>query len=430
MNIIVESVNALLYMYIGYVYFSTFSVGGKTKPLISLILNIVYSIILTVSLLLFKGTLLLYIPMIAVTVAISLMFNSKIINKILCSCLYLAINSIVEVLVSISISTVFQTGIEVFRNYSPYHIYGMLISKFIVFLIILFIRIKKQNTLLRQFKGKYLSVFLIPISTLILTALQCALFVKYPDQDVIIKIFIIISYTLLIVANIIVFDFIDSLYKNLLYESKLNTADEIISSQTQQYQAFADYSNDLMKIRHDHRNFCIGMITMLKSGDIESAIHKISSELDLCSDDSFIPKNTIQTLIDIKSREASSKNIKLEYACHGLNNIKISSIDLSIIVGNALDNAIEACERIDCDIYKEISISVIVKNNNIVINIKNPTSENIDINNLITSKKHIKGHHGIGIISMRKIADKYSGEVVFKCEDKLFTTTIVISNTN
>ena len=424
MNIIVEAVNAFLHVFIGFVFCSAFWNSKQAPPL--LFINIGYSILLTVSLLLLKGTLYLYIPMFTITFAISLMFKSKIINKILCSCLYLAINSIVEVLVSIFISTVFQTSIDVFRNYSVYHISGMLISKFIVFLIVLFIRIKKHNAFLQRFKRQYLSIFLIPLSTLVITVLQCGIFIKYPVQDMTTKIFVIISYTALIISNIIVFDFIDSLYLNTVNEGRIITANEIISNQKEQYKALIDHNREIAQIQHDNKHLFFGLISEMKKGNYEAVMTGLTGAYEICEKE-IASDSIIDSIVNIKAKEAREKGINIDYEYRHLRDMKISPMDIAIMLGNALDNAIEACKDIDSKEDTTIYVYVALKGDNLVILIKNPVRDNVDVTKL-ASKKENAELHGFGVLSMKQIAAKYDGEVVFKCEDNVFATTIIMSN--
>lgn len=426
-RIFTEFINAFLHIYIGCVFYTTFWNLSIKKKFIPIIIS-VSTVILSVALLLFKGNSILYVPMFVITFGISLIYKSKLINKVLCSILYLAINSIVELLVGFSISVLFKSGIDVFTNYSAFHISGMLISKFIVFLIVLFIRFRKQNALLQQYKLKYVSVFLIPASTLVITLLQCKIFVEYPNQDLFTKALVVFSYASLIIANIIVFDFIDSLYKNTINESKLNAANEIIASQTVQYQALIDHNKKIMKLRHDHKNFCIGLMSELTSGNIDAAISLLGKEYDISNSEYLLQGNIINSIINIKQAKASQKSIEIILDCTNISKIKIAPTDLAIILGNALDNAIEACSELQADVKRIIEVFITLKNNKVYISIKNPVHKHIDTDNLLTSKTIDTDQHGFGIISIKQIADKYHGEAFLSCESNIFTIMVIMQN--
>lgn len=426
-NVIIELANAFLHIFIGYVFFSSFWRSFYNKIIISSTI-IISTILFTISLLLFKGTLIIYIPMIILTFILALLFNSKKLNKILATIIYLAINGLVEMLVGFFLSILFSVDINTASKSFAFLISGMLISKFIVFLTVLLVRIKKQNALLQQYKKKYLSIFLFPASTLSIAVLQAKIFIEYPNQDMVTRYGVLVSYVALILANIIVFDFIDSLYINTLNESKLQTADEIILNQTLQYQALIDHNKNILKIRHDHKNFCVGLRAEIESGNIGAAIEILNRENNLSKNEDLMLGNVILAIIDAKRQSAFEKNIELLCEYKDINQINVQSTDLAIIIGNALDNAIEACERFDVNYKKYIEIDISLKNGTIFIVINNPVISHIDTNNLISSKKDKAVQHGFGIISIKQIANKYQGEVLFSCENNIFTTVIMLKN--
>ena len=118
--------------------------------------------------------------------------------------------------------------------------------------------------------------------------------------------------------------------------------------------------------------------------------------------------------------------LKIIWECVNIQHIKISDVDLAIILGNALDNAVEAVEKIE---YKGmVEALIVLRNNLLIIKIKNPVKEYVDTNNL-SSTKPDNNVHGFGIISIKQLTNKYDGEVLFTCKDNIFTTSIVMKNT-
>lgn len=303
----------------------------------------------------------------------------------------------------------------------------MLISKFVEFLIVLSIRLKKHSPLLRHLKKNIWGILLFPLSTLIVVTLQHEILLQSPDQDIFTAYAVLISYTLLILANIIVFDFIDSLYKNTINESRIVAANEMISSQTVQYQELIDHNKEIMKIQHDNKNFYIGLISELKEGKTDDVIAQLTEKYRIYNTELQNNGNIVFALVNSKKQSVEEKNIEISAEYYGLQKISILPTDLAILLGNALDNAIEACECIQDSNLKTIDLSITLKNDNIVIIIKNPTSENIPTTDLSTNKKDSR-LHGYGIISMKQIAAKYNGEVFFSCEDKIFTISIILNN--
>ncbi|MEE1003578.1 MAG: ATP-binding protein [Acutalibacteraceae bacterium] len=106
----------------------------------------------------------------------------------------------------------------------------------------------------------------------------------------------------------------------------------------------------------------------------------------------------------------------------------ITATDLSVIFGNTLDNAIEACEKLQADIKKEVSVVCKYNSGFMFLTISNPVTENIKIhNNTIQTTKQDKSNHGFGLYSLQKIVDKYDGTLTFSCDDNVFECEVTLN---
>ena len=106
----------------------------------------------------------------------------------------------------------------------------------------------------------------------------------------------------------------------------------------------------------------------------------------------------------------------------------ITATDLSVIFGNTLDNAIEACEKLQADIKKEVSVVCKYNSGFMFLTISNPVTENIKIhNNTIQTTKQDKSNHGFGLYSLQKIVDKYDGTLTFSCVDNVFECEVTLN---
>ena len=95
--------------------------------------------------------------------------------------------------------------------------------------------------------------------------------------------------------------------------------------------------------------------------------------------------------------------------------------DLGIIIGNLLDNSIEANEKLDIN-NRMIDIYIKCIDNILIIKIVN-NKQNIKTNINKTDKKDSL-NHGIGISSIKKITGKYNGAVEFIDEGNKFEADI------
>ena len=97
-------------------------------------------------------------------------------------------------------------------------------------------------------------------------------------------------------------------------------------------------------------------------------------------------------------------------------------MELCRIIGNALDNAIEGCQRAGVS-HKHIWISLMEEREKLFIVITN-TSDKVDTS-VLTSTKKEQGLHGIGINSIKSSVDRLGGLVSFDYDDGIFKLNII-----
>ena len=105
----------------------------------------------------------------------------------------------------------------------------------------------------------------------------------------------------------------------------------------------------------------------------------------------------------------------------------IDTIDLYSILGNAMDNAIEAVEKFEEKEKCQIDVMIYRQHNFLVMNIINPIPEQLIYEEGIplTNKKD-KLSHGFGLRSIRQILRKYEGFLNISEEDGCFSLKMLI----
>lgn len=101
--------------------------------------------------------------------------------------------------------------------------------------------------------------------------------------------------------------------------------------------------------------------------------------------------------------------------------------DICALFGNALDNAIEGCEKVEDDKPKCILMCVKIKSGRIYIHIENSKPEKsaeTDSKGRLISDKVDSSHHGFGITSMSRICDSYGGILTFDDCGSIFVLNI------
>ncbi|MBQ8235750.1 MAG: ATP-binding protein, partial [Clostridia bacterium] len=108
---------------------------------------------------------------------------------------------------------------------------------------------------------------------------------------------------------------------------------------------------------------------------------------------------------------------------------QVDNIDFAIIIGNLLDNAIEATAKIKEPKSKTIEVFIEATNHHVLISITNPVDKDINVHQIDTTKKDQK-NHGFGLLSVRKIVDRYKGSFILKCQDGIFEASVMLPQKN
>ncbi len=126
-------------------------------------------------------------------------------------------------------------------------------------------------------------------------------------------------------------------------------------------------------------------------------------------------------------------NTKMTYAkehgiaciCHSPATLPaISGMDYCSLLGNLLDNAIEASLLLS---VREIAVTIDLTDSKLTITIKNRIQNSIlEVNPHLHTTKGNKSNHGHGIPTIKEIAKKYNGEVDFYESDGWFNASVVL----
>ncbi len=362
--------------------------------------------------------------LIVCTYLITLNYDMRFYNKLLLTALCIAFNVAAEISAGFLIMTSFSIDFNEAKT-GIYRTFGVLLSKLLVFTFFILIRAIKGGTLHGHFRKKWLSIYILPITTY-LTVYVIYRSMQYYQNQVFLTNLTLASLIMLIISNMLIVKLMNDFHNEVVNENKLILAEKMIEQQQKQYQMMFEENEVIHKLRHDQKNFIIGLLSQIQNKDYDEMVKQLNAqlqELQAGSDQNICGNSVIDTIINYKISEAKKKNIKIDFHYKGLHNIQISGIDLAILLGNALDNAIEATEKIEETEKRTVELYIYLKGNQLVVIIENNVIQNVDVDHLQTEKT---GNHGYGVVNMKSVVNKYAGSLSFFCEDKVFKTVIVL----
>lgn len=184
--------------------------------------------------------------------------------------------------------------------------------------------------------------------------------------------------------------------------------------------------------RHDYHNHIQSIKAMRAMGkDSELSDYLDNLEKDLDSIDIAIRTGNVGLDAILSSKVSIARKNSIEVNCTAKvpGELKITDVHLCAIVGNLMDNAIEACEKIPLGrnglATRFIRIYIGLFKNQLYISISNSTNvrKRQRITELVTSKI---GEHGFGLRRIDKLVDKYDGYVNRKNEPGVFATEVML----
>lgn len=200
-----------------------------------------------------------------------------------------------------------------------------------------------------------------------------------------------------------------------------------ICTQAEHYQNLAAANYEVRRFRHDFRNMSIAIKKLLSDGEQDAALkllQKCTQSLEP-SPLSFDTGNGIADALFIeKQAKATAFNTSICFQgiipANGL-----SPTDLCVILGNTLDNAIEACQKLSTEEPKTITVTGNCNSGFLFLTVRNPVAQNVTIhNNHVITTKANKTLHGFGLYSLHSVVKRYDGEVKLSSTDDCFTVDI------
>lgn len=182
---------------------------------------------------------------------------------------------------------------------------------------------------------------------------------------------------------------------------------------------------EMKTLRHDVKHYLSTAAELITDGKPEKAKSYIESVINEKINPAVVGVNTgsavIDAVINRRLEICAEKNIEMKCLID-TQFVSENDIDVSILLSNLLDNAIEGCS---CDDIPQIELVVKKKKSLTFIMVKNSITRSVlDENPKLKTSKKDKSAHGYGLRSIRNIAEKYGGSVNSLEESGCFITEI------
>lgn len=352
--------------------------------------------------------------------------------KVIASFFIILFSMITELMTILLLASVFGTDIEHLREQLLYLFSGGSISKLILLLLVeVFVRYKTRNAS-KVSLGSWVLIISIPLVSIYLLIIS----VYNPIISNEFNTVSVITCISILYINLIAFILFENIVSQVDKNNQYRLREEQFLMQETQYQVVLSGYEQVRKVKHDMLNHMIslnGYLDSFKYTEAKKYLMKINNELELSGKGIITNNVVVDALINNRIQKANKSNIDLHYDILMPENLNIDDIDMCIILGNALDNAIEGCERItDNTKHKFINLTIRHKEDNLLIDMKNTYNTNKIIRTsgeYISSKRLMrKNNRGTGLMNIQEVSEKYDGVFDIDLADELFCLRIMLSD--
>ena len=245
-----------------------------------------------------------------------------------------------------------------------------------------------------------------------------------------IKGYILIGMLSIIVSNIITYFFFCEMNKQNETKTRIKILELQNESALKSIEDSKAFVLQMKKVKHDIKNQLIMIGNYINSGKYEDAekyiVSMIGSYFPNSRDYISTDCDAFNAVINSKSFLCESKGIFMEVKISGESSWFVDDADMVGILGNLLDNAIEACEKTQ---IKRICVEVIHTGDCFSLIVTNTIASSVlKTNKNLETTKNDKTNHGIGLKSVKSILKKYDGIIDFEEKENQLIVYVSLYN--
>lgn len=365
------------------------------------------------------------ILIVAAGVIVSFIFYQGTLGKrVLASVMVAVISSISEVCAAHLVALISEQGIENTLMVPAYRAAAIIVSKILGILICNAIRVKSELKYSKMGRKLWMIFLLLFVSSVFVIYLISKLTYESNKQaDTMMA--VICAFGMFFITFFSIY-----LYERLAKQSEEIRAQERykehMRSQLSHLTDLVAGQEELRGMKHDMKNHLVTIQGYLKNNDLQGGLNHVSQLLQNQEAEILTIKTgnlALDTMLSTKQAVAERNNITFTMRVQISKELFIRPVDQCVIFGNALDNAIEACERCPTD-QRFIDVFLVERQGRLICKIVNPLPPDHAGNSLMTTKAD-KENHGFGLINLRRALARYGCEPIFEQENGRFLFSFI-----
>lgn len=238
------------------------------------------------------------------------------------------------------------------------------------------------------------------------------------------KIFIIIGVALIL--SVVIFFALRYIFYKLVDKRIANYQDDLVTSH---YNEVESIYRQMRAWKHDYHNHIQTMkayLALKRYEDMEQYLNDLDKDLGAIDTVLKTGNIMVDAILNTKLSIAMNKEISIKAKATVPSKLQISDIDLSVIIGNLMDNAVEASMKLEDPRDRFIRVYIREMKGQLYISITNSAGGKIRKSGLRYISTKLAANHGFGLKRVDSIVAKYNGFINRQNEEGVFATEIML----
>lgn len=311
--------------------------------------------------------------------------------------------------------------IFIFKAQELHSIYPIICVRAIVYIVSLVFSEKKFS--IRKVKDLsilyWAGIVSIPIASLVVMVLFLNISSGREQVQILIVLF---ALTMINIASFQLYNYMSSIFQE---ENKKIVLQKQGEAYLQQLQMIQDDNRKISLIRHDMKNHLLMLKLLYERGEFDSCkqyfndlLSKMKKTERICNSGNLV----VDSIINYKLRNLNASCIYVD--AYVPREINIPDIDMTTILGNLLDNSIQALKEIQGK--KILRININYSRGRMILQIENSYGKILEENGKLKTTKKEKEGHGIGLESIKEVVERYNGILQLDYKRDLFIAFVVL----
>ncbi len=340
--------------------------------------------------------------------------------------MYMCIN----IFFSFVFSIVFNIPYKELINSSFWDVIESGVSCLFFFIWFIIIGSKRLADKIRTTTGEYLVLLISVVCILVVLGISQG-FMKGDDSLFLhMKGPFAISITilcLLLIAGLRGMSYLKS--KDALYKAEKALYDQYLANQEEHIKNIIEADKSIRSFRHDinaHLSALESCIDEKDYDELQNYIDRMKEETQNRKAQSYSGYAAVDTIIAEWHEKALKEEIAWEWKGKLREDLKIELFDLCVLFSNILSNAVEAAEKTEIGGERYIKVSIGSFRGRTSIRVTNTCINSSSQRMDLRTSKVDKDNHGFGMKNIKRIVEKYNGEIVYNFKNNVFNIEVTI----